>query len=64
MGIGVRRSIFVNPRQFAPTDDLATYPRPWDADMEALTTAGVDFVFAPDVSEMYRDRPTPSTPYC
>jgi len=56
-------SIFVNPRQFAPTDDLATYPRPWERDIEALTAAGVDFVFAPDVAEMYPPSQPKLTPF-
>jgi len=46
-------SIFVNPRQFAPTDDLASYPRTFESDLEALTAAGADFVFAPAADEMY-----------
>ncbi|KAL1503151.1 hypothetical protein AB1Y20_011213 [Prymnesium parvum] len=46
-------SVFVNPRQFAPTEDLQSYPRPWEKDLEALTKAGVDYIFAPSVEEMY-----------
>lgn len=46
-------SLFVNPKQFAPTDDLATYPRPWEADLAALTKMRVDYVFAPLPEEMY-----------
>src|SRR5262249_16172609 len=42
-------SIFVNPTQFAPTEDLATYPRTWDADIAALSELGVDLVWAPTV---------------
>ena len=46
-------SIFVNPKQFAPGEDLDTYPRTWDADLAALQTVGADAVFAPLPSEMY-----------
>ncbi|GLK84237.1 pantoate--beta-alanine ligase [Ancylobacter defluvii] len=46
-------SIFVNPTQFAPTEDLARYPRTLDADREKAGLAGVDVAFAPDVAEMY-----------
>ena len=46
-------SIFVNPTQFAPSEDLASYPRTWDADIAALSTLNVDAVWAPDVATMY-----------
>ena len=46
-------SIFVNPLQFAPTEDLAKYPRAYEYDCEVLKQEGVDLVFAPSVSEMY-----------
>ena len=48
-------SIFVNPAQFAPNEDLATYPRTWDADVAALANEGVDLIWAPSVGVMYPD---------
>ena len=47
-------TIFVNPLQFGPTEDLARYPRDLAADVALLATAGADVVFAPDVDEVYR----------
>jgi pantoate--beta-alanine ligase len=48
-------SIFVNPAQFAPHEDLATYPRTFAADRAALVAAGVDLIWSPDVATMYPD---------
>lgn len=46
-------SIFVNPAQFAADEDLATYPRTWDADLELLRKLGADAVWTPTVERMY-----------
>ncbi len=43
-------SIFVNPLQFAPGEDLDRYPRTFDADLEVCAAQGVDVVFAPSAS--------------
>jgi pantoate--beta-alanine ligase len=46
-------SIFVNPLQFGPNEDLAAYPRTFDDDIDTLHALGVPFVFAPSLDEMY-----------
>jgi pantoate--beta-alanine ligase len=53
-------SIFVNPLQFGPTEDLAKYPRTFDRDCNLLRKEGVDLIFAPSAAEMY---PTPAITY-
>ena len=49
-------TLFVNPLQFAPTEDLAAYPRDFDRDAAIAAAAGADVLFAPPVTEMYPDR--------
>jgi pantoate--beta-alanine ligase len=46
-------SIFVNPIQFGPKEDLAKYPRPWKKDLAVSRACGADLIFAPSVEEVY-----------
>jgi pantoate--beta-alanine ligase len=46
-------SIFVNPTQFAPTEDFGSYPRTWKSDVARLAAENVDLIWHPDVKVMY-----------
>jgi pantoate--beta-alanine ligase len=48
-------TVFVNPLQFGPAEDLARYPRPFDADVKACAEEGADVVFAPVPDVVYPD---------
>ncbi len=48
-------SIFVNPMQFAPTEDLESYPRDLNADAKLCDTTGADLIFNPEPEEMYKN---------
>jgi pantoate--beta-alanine ligase len=49
----VYASIFLNPVQFGPNEDLSKYPRTFEKDVEQLTAAGVDVLFAPQAKDLY-----------
>jgi pantoate--beta-alanine ligase len=48
-------SIYVNPTQFAPTEDLSRYPRDFERDCQLLESRGVDYIFFPSDADMYPD---------
>jgi len=48
-------SIFVNPTQFAPSEDFGSYPRTWQADLAKLSAEKVDLIWHPDIKAMYPD---------
>jgi len=49
----VYASIFLNPTQFGPNEDLSKYPKTFESDVEKLTSAGVEVLFAPEINEIY-----------
>jgi pantoate--beta-alanine ligase len=49
----VYASIFLNPAQFGPNEDLSRYPKTFESDVEKLTAAGVEVLFAPEINEIY-----------
>ncbi|HVV35765.1 MAG TPA: pantoate--beta-alanine ligase [Acidimicrobiales bacterium] len=57
----VALTLFVNPLQFGPNEDLAKYPRPFEADVVLATAHGADFVLHPSVEEMYGPNGTRTT---
>ncbi len=54
----VAATIFVNPLQFGPTEDLDTYPRDFEGDCRVAEAHDVTYVFAPSRQEMFRERPS------
>jgi len=56
-------SIYVNPTQFAPMEDLSKYPRDLKRDLKLCREAGVDIVFTPNDAEMYPGRHTPHSAF-
>lgn len=54
-GAVVAVSVFVNPLQFGPNEDLARYPRPFADDLALCRTEGVELVFHPEVADLYPD---------
>jgi pantoate--beta-alanine ligase len=51
-------TVFVNPLQFGPSEDFATYPRDLSGDVDVAAAAGAGLLFAPPVDDMYPQRPT------
>lgn len=49
-------TVFVNPLQFGPNEDLTKYPRPFEADVALAQAHGASYIFHPSVDEMYGDR--------
>ena len=54
-------TVFVNPLQFGPNEDLAKYPRPFDADVALATEHGAEYILHPSVEEMYGAHGTRTT---
>ncbi len=54
-------SIFVNPTQFGPKEDFASYPRTFEADVEMAQSLGATLIFAPDADEIYPEPPAQIT---
>jgi len=48
-------SIFVDPTQFAPTEDLGSYPRTWKQDVAKLAAENLDLIWHPEIAAMYPD---------